>query len=135
MKKIVLLIAVSLTFLNCKTTVKERWDYFPDKVALSEYNHLEFVKVKNGKTVVVNLDENPSTGYSWKSETQQECIVNLNDAGFVQNEASEGMVGVPGVRTFEITGSNNGVCLVEFQKFAPGGEKPEERKAIYFIVE
>ncbi len=135
MKKIVLLIAVCLTFLNCKTTVKERWDYFPDKVSLSEYNHLEFVKVKNGKTVAVNLEENPSTGYSWQTETQQECIVKLNDAGYQQNEAPEGMVGVPGVHTYEITGESNGVCLIEFKKFAPGEEIAQEKKAIYFIVE
>ena len=36
MKKLLLLLAASLTFLSCKTSVKERWDYFPDKVALSE---------------------------------------------------------------------------------------------------
>ncbi len=135
MKNYVLLLAASLTFLSCKTSVKERWDYFPDKVALSEYNHLEFIKVKNGKTVVVQLEENPSTGYSWKTETQQGCTVKLTDAGYQQNEAPEGMVGVPGIRTYEITGENNGVCLIEFQKYAPAGEKPEERKAIYFIVE
>lgn len=135
MKKIFLLLFTSFAFLNCKTTVKERWDYFPDKVSLTEYNHLEFVKVKNGKTVVVNVDENPSTGYSWTTETQQECIVKLNDAGYQQNEAPEGTVGVPGMHTYEITGESNGVCLIEFKKFAAGEEKPEEKKAIYFIVE
>ncbi|MBA5628206.1 protease inhibitor I42 family protein [Moheibacter lacus] len=135
MKKLLLLSIASLAFMSCKTTVKERWDYFPDKVSLNEYNHLEFVKVKNGKTVVVNLEENPSTGYSWQTETQQECIVKMNDAGYQQNEAPEGMVGVPGVHTYEITGESSGVCLIEFKKFAPGEDQPEEKKAIYFIVE
>ncbi len=135
MKKLLLLLVASLTFLSCKTSVKERWDYFPDKVALSEYNHLEFIKVKNGKTVVVQLEENPSTGYSWKTETQQECTVKLTDAGHKQNEAPEGIVGVGGIRTYEVKGENNGVCLVEFRNIPPGSNEPAEKKAIYFIVE
>ncbi|MGB6082722.1 protease inhibitor I42 family protein [Moheibacter sp.] len=135
MKKLLLLSIVSLAFLNCKTTIKERWDYFPNQINLAEYNHLEFVKVKNGKTVSVAIDENASTGYSWQSETQQECTAQVSDKGYQQNEAPEGMVGVPGVRTIDVTGQSNGVCLVEFKKFAPGNDEPEEKKAIYFIVE
>ncbi len=134
MKKILLLFIVSIALSSCKTTIKERWDYFPDKINLAEYNHLDFVKVKKGKTVMVDVAENPSTGYAWLTESQEDCTVKISEGAFNPDEAAEGMVGVGGTKTFEVTGSKNGVCLVEF-KNTKSGEEPTEKKAIYFIVE
>ena len=134
MKKYFIISFLAVALMSCKTTIKERWDYFPNEITLSDYNHLDFVKVKNGKTVVVNMEENDSTGYAWIPNLQQDCTVNVSEGVYTQGETEGTMVGAPGTKTFEVSGQKNGVCLVEFLH-KKGDEEPVEKKAIYFIVE
>lgn len=134
MKKYFILSVLVIALSSCKTTIKERWDYFPNEINLSDYNHLDFVKVKKGKTVTVHIEENASTGYAWVTNSMDDCTVNINEGTYVQGESEEGMVGVPGMKTFEVNGQKNGVCLVEFWH-KRSNEEPQEKKAIYFIVE
>ena len=135
MKKYFILSIAVLALTSCKTTMKEAWNHFPNEINLNDYDNLQFVKVKKGTTVLVKVEANPSTGYSWKTETEKDCSVNVNEGNYKQNDAPDGMVGVPGVRTYEVKGENLGSCLVEFQQTAPGESTPTTRKGIYFIVE
>lgn len=118
--------------------MRDSWNYFPNEVNLDNYNHLDFVKIKQGNTITVKVTENPSTGYSWSTQSEADCsAASIGMTGFSQgNTEGTNMVGVPGTRTFEIKGESTGSCLIEFQNFAPGdSETPAERKGIYFIVE
>ncbi|MDD3771884.1 MAG: protease inhibitor I42 family protein [Weeksellaceae bacterium] len=134
MKKYFILSIAVLGLTGCKNTLQENWNYFPDTVELSSYNHLQFVKVKKGNTVQVNMEENPSTGYFWSVASENDCSVTVDGEKFTQNQSAEGMVGVPGVRTFDLTGVESGSCLVEFKQ-EKAGEEPLVKKGIYFIVE
>ena len=59
------------------------------------------VTMAKGNTIAVMLSENPSTGYSWNTTATSGLTV--NDTGYVQNPAPEGMVGVGGNHTWQIT--------------------------------
>lgn len=115
--------------------MRESWNHFPKEVKLDEYNHLQFIKVKQGGTVTVNMTENASTGYSWAAESQDNCSVAVKTGSYAQGKQPVGMVGAPGTRSFEVSGKELGSCLVEFQLKAPGTNEVTERKGIYFIVE
>ncbi len=131
----ILFISVIL-FYSCGSTMRDSWNHFPKQVDLEKYNNLDFIKVRQGSTVTVKMEENPSTGYSWNYESQKDCSVSVEIGDFEQGSNSDNMVGVPGTRIFEIKGNNMGSCLVEFQQFAPGdSETVVNRKGIYFIVE
>lgn len=135
MKKYFILSFAALALLSCKNNIPvDRYNFFPSQVKLESYNHLEFIKIKSGSTVKVVVNDNPSTGYSWSTESQKDCVVTVKMGDFVQNDAPEGAVGVGGTRTFEITGKKAGTCLVEFKHTSPGQEN-QEKKAIYFTVE
>lgn len=136
MKKYFILSFAAFLMISCGKTLHESWNYFPNEVNLDTYNNLDFVKIKQGNTVTVKVEENPSTGYSWTSQSNSDCSVSMGTSSFSAGSNDGNMVGVPGVRTFEVKGEKTGSCLVEFQQFAPGEQnKPANRKGIYFIVE
>lgn len=113
--------------------MKEAWNHFPTQINLSEYDNLQFVKVKKGTSVQVHADANPSTGYNLTTALQDDCSVSLTTGSYNANDT--GMVGASGIQTYEIKGNSLGSCLVEFQQTPPGEDLPTVRKAIYFIVE
>lgn len=121
--------------MSCGNTMRNDWNHFPSKIDLANYNNLQYVKVKQGKTVQVGVSENPSTGFLWSVESGEDCSVNVDNGSYSADSGSEGRVGAGGTRNFNVSGSNKGTCLVEFQQFAPGEKTPSTRKAIYFIVE
>lgn len=136
MKKYFILSFFAITLIGCSKTLHESWNYFPNEVNLDTYNNLEFVKIRQGNSIKVKMEENASTGYTWKTQSDKDCAVSLDQGSFEQGGSGEDMVGVPGTKVFEIKGNQTGTCLVEFQQYAPGDDKkPANRKGIYFIVE
>lgn len=135
MKKYFILSFAILALTGCRTTMQEDWNYFPKEVNLENYNHLQFIKVKKGNTILVNVHENPSTGYTNSTDSESNCSVSIDGGEYAQNDAEIGMVGVPGVRTYKVTGKETGTCLVEFQSHAPSDDEAVQKKGIYFVVE
>jgi len=64
------------------------------------------ISIKNGANFVLQLRENPSTGYSWQLNVSEGLII-LSD-GYTQDEAPEGKVGVPGTHTWTIEAADQG---------------------------
>ena len=58
--------------------------------------------VDGGQTVKVMARENPSTGYHWIANFEDDEMeaASLVSSEFEQDDAPEGFVGVPGLRTF-----------------------------------
>ncbi|NAS89325.1 hypothetical protein C4E24_06255 [ANME-1 cluster archaeon AG-394-G21] len=69
------------------------------------------VNVTIGKFLVVTLEGNPTTGYTWEvTEPLDELVLRqVGDIAFVQDYAEPGFVGVPGVQTarFEVVGAGD----------------------------
>ena len=137
MKKYFILSIAALALFGCKNKMPlDRYNYFPKEINLADYENLEFVKLRSGSTITVNVAENPTTGHAWQTQSEKDCSVSIDKGKFTQDEAPEFMVGVGGTKTYEITAKKSGSCLIEFKHVAPG-EKGDvvERKGIYFIVE
>lgn len=134
MKKYFILSFIGLILASCGNTMRNDQNYFPAQINLENYNNLQFVKIKQGKSIKVNVNENQSTGFHWDTQLVADCSVSISDGGYAQGGKPD-VVGAGGVKTFEVKGDSKGTCLVEFQNIPPGGSEPQERKAIYFVVE
>lgn len=64
------------------------------------------ISLKNGETFTLQLRENPSTGYSWELNVSEGLSV-LSDE-YIQDEAAEDKVGVPGTHSWIIQAVDQG---------------------------
>lgn len=68
----------------------------------------------------IELDENPSTGYRWFVDFQDEGVAVI-DLGFVVDDPNPELVGGGGTRSFEFKGDGL-ACLTYKQPWEGGGE-------------
>lgn len=73
-------------------------------ITLSEQGNT--VEVQRGDVIVVRLEENLTTGYSWEIETINHSIIELVDSDYSQNP--ETRLGIGGVRTFRFRAQSSG---------------------------
>jgi inhibitor of cysteine peptidase len=64
------------------------------------------ISLKNGENFTLQLRENPSTGYSWQLNLTEGLSI-LSD-NYTQDEAPEGMAGVPGTHSWIIEAVDQG---------------------------
>jgi inhibitor of cysteine peptidase len=59
------------------------------------------IAAKSGDTLILTLDSNPTTGYSWQvMEIDNAVLVQNGDPEYKQSAGSEGLVGAGGTETF-----------------------------------
>lgn len=79
------------------------------------------VKAKVNDTFVVQLEDTPSTGYSWKVTPTGDAVVALEGSEFRPGPASaKGAVGVRGVRRWTYTATAAGTGSLVFDLVPPG---------------
>ncbi len=86
------------------------------------------VEVAPGKEFVVNLESNPTTGYSWL-ESHDEAIIELVEKTYEQDETKTPMVGVGGIQTFNFKALKPGTTEIKFSY-----QRPWENEAIKQMV-
>lgn len=134
MRRVLILFVLALFFTACQKTIRQSYYYYPDQVDLEQYQNLDFIKVKNGKTMTVAVPMSYSTGYHWSTLTENDCAVEVNRGEYKGETSDTPMVGAAGSENWTVSGKQMGSCLVEFVNTTPEGEVTE-RKGIYFIVE
>ncbi len=67
---------------------------------ITEAENGKSIRIKNGENFILQLRENPSTGYSWELNVSEGLDI-LSD-GYTQDQAPEGQVGVPGTHSWTI---------------------------------
>ncbi|WP_292464453.1 protease inhibitor I42 family protein [Methanolobus sp.] len=72
-----------------------------------EDNNTEIVRALKGDTIIIELQENPTTGYSWNLSASSGLSL-VNDT-YVQHSADEGLTGVGGVHVWTFDLIENGV--------------------------
>lgn len=95
----------------------------------------ETAQVNVGATTTLELDGNPSTGYSWGFDagaSENADLVTVVDAGYGAAAADPGkrpVLGAPKKQKFEVTGIAAGEAKLVFRYARAGGEpeKTEER--------
>lgn len=100
-------------FENC---LEER--FFP----LDEEGVDEIIAV--GESTIIELDENPTTGYTWRYVLDEEGIVEIISDEYRENEHPEEMVGVGGTRELTVKGLSQGMATINLEYYRQGD--PEE---------
>ena len=67
---------------------------------VTEAENGKSIRIKNGEIFILQLRENPSTGYSWELNVSEG--LNILSDGYTQDQAPEGQVGVPGTHSWTI---------------------------------
>jgi len=70
------------------------------------------ITVKAGESFVIQLDENPTTGYQWAVTISDESIVKLDKDDYQQQSAESGVVGAGGTRILTFKGLKQGTATV-----------------------
>lgn len=80
-------------------------------------------QVVNGNELILDLDANPTTGYSWVITSVPEQFASDYD-NYVQDEAEEDMTGVGGTQEYHIVALNDGtgIMTLEYKQDWDGGE-------------
>ncbi len=79
---------------------------------------------KPPQTVTIQLDSNPTTGYSWQV-SQTEHLFDI-ESNYTADETEEVLDGVGGTETFVLTAKKPGTCEVSFPMCVPG-KRPGSR--------
>jgi inhibitor of cysteine peptidase len=75
-------------------------------LTLTQEDNGKAIELKTGDSLVVRLDENPTTGYRWAVERGSEEILNPPGSEFVQNPDAK--TGAGGTRVFTFQASKPG---------------------------
>jgi inhibitor of cysteine peptidase len=109
-----------------------------DAVELDAGDNGAQVTVEKGQTLVVTLDSNPTTGYSWAMvPTDDGILEQVGEAEFSENPRSKGKVGAGGTETLRFEAKKTGQTRLELVYRRPWeqGEKPLETFAVQVTVE
>jgi inhibitor of cysteine peptidase len=78
------------------------------------------VNVTIGQFLVVTLEGNPTTGYTWEvtEPVDEQVLRQVGDIAFMQDYAEPGLVGVPGVQiaTFEVVGAGDATIKMVYHQ-------------------
>lgn len=93
---------------------------------LTEYNNGDSINLKINDTVEINLESNPTTGYSWfLSDKTNESIVSLVDSEYIESGKDEELVGAGGHETFTFKAVSKGETSIILNYERPWGEDIE----------
>lgn len=87
------------------------------------------------KTLMLTLEENPSTGYSWSHSMSVEGVLVLDSDAYVADQTSENVVGAGGHHTWTFRVLSRGCVRLTFQYYRPW-EAPETavETRVYAVV-
>ena len=92
------------------------------------------IVVAPGKEFVIDLESNPTTGYSWQ-ETHDEMIVRLTGKTYEQSVTGTPVVGGGGVESFRFQALKSGTTEIEFFYKRAWEEEPIKETKFHVIVE
>ena len=112
-----LLLFVTLLLVACAATKSS----MPEKaVVLIKQDKDKMLNVAVGKSFVITLDENPTTGYVWAVEEQPESLVLLQSSDYVSDAPPDKpdrpmIVGAGGKRTFTFVAHKSGTTTLKLK--------------------
>lgn len=91
------------------------------------------ITVNTGKRFIIQLEENPSTGYAWSFIISDKGIVYLFDNKFDENPTDNLIVGSSGVRNLTFMGRSKGTATITCV-YERSWEKNERDETIIYNV-
>jgi len=95
------------------------------------------ITLKSGQTLVLTLESNPSTGYSWELGEFDEAVLELTSSIYLPNEQSSGKVGGGGEETwyFEAQSSGDTTLHLEYARSWEKGAEPAKTLTVQIVVQ
>ncbi len=122
MKKKVMIIAAAIIIVGAAVlAVGRTQSWHPRSYTVDGEGYS--AQVVNGNELILDLDANPTTGYSWVITSAPEQFASDYD-NYVQDEAEEDMTGVGGTQEYHIVALNDGTgtMTLEYKQDWDGGE-------------
>lgn len=89
----------------------------------------------SGKIVEINLDGNPTTGYSWKYDMDVDGIIKEDSNQYKQDDPNLNLVGVGGSYTWKFSALKEGTTKITFKYSRPWEKEAIKTKTYMFIVD
>lgn len=123
--KMVFVLFILPMFILSLTSCAASADNLPDGVSIS------------GKTIMIELEENPSTGFSWSYSLSDEDVIHLVEDGYVADSDDPNVVGGGGMHEYKFEGLEAGETTIIFDYFKSweGIESAEEHVEYVVTVE
>ena len=80
---------------------------------LTEHDQGKTITIYQGDTVVIELDENPTTGFTWAIHKANEQVLKLINSEYMP--APGGTIGIGGVRVFTFEAKHVGTAQIELK--------------------
>ncbi|HAJ38685.1 MAG TPA: hypothetical protein DCL15_23710 [Chloroflexi bacterium] len=113
--------------LDFNVTIVDPASLTGNTVTLTDADAGKRIDMAAGDVLVVELANNPSTGYAWTLIANDGAVLRLQpDSGFAEAPATEGMTGAGGVQRFVLRALTPGVVDLEIGLFPPGSATPEK---------
>lgn len=107
---------IALTLGGCQTAGK----------TLTEKNNGESLDLKVDDTVVIRLESNPTTGYSWiLDENTDTSVVSVVDSEYLQSVEDKELVGAGGYEIFTFKAVSGGSTVIVLNYERPWEEDKE----------
>jgi inhibitor of cysteine peptidase len=108
----VAVVALALALVGCGTAGTSS-----GTVKITQAEQGKTVKAKVGDTLVVSLEGNPSTGYTWVTKDLPRFLSQEGEPAFTKTDSS-GAVGAPGMvdTTFKATAAGSGDLVLEYKR-------------------
>jgi len=75
------------------------------------------LKLTVGQQAIIELEENPSTGYRWVVDAKASVnasILRIDDRGFSRSSAGKPLLGAPGIHRWSIEATSAGSASITF---------------------
>ena len=92
------------------------------------------VTLKAGQVLVIQLDANPTTGYTWAVEAVDEGVLRpAGEAGYTPAPAAQGQVGTGGTAEWRFEAAGSGTTTLKLVYIRPW-ETPPEPAATFSVT-
>ncbi|SFC99071.1 protease inhibitor I42 family protein [Clostridium uliginosum] len=87
------------------------------------------------KTVEINLQGNPTTGYNWDYHIDTDGIINEDSKQYKQDDANLDVVGAGGTYTWKFSALKEGTTEITFKYYRPWENEAIQTKTYIFTVD
>jgi inhibitor of cysteine peptidase len=70
------------------------------------------IEVKKGEAFIIELEENPTTGYAWTVSISDESVIRPGGDQYNDESSGEGLVGAPGTHSFTFEALAKGTATI-----------------------
>lgn len=125
MNVIAVLLAVLVLLANCRPS---------GEIKLDAGNNSSQIEIEQGQILVITLEANPTTGYTWEMIEGEEQI--LQQVGEIEFQPDSKLIGAPGIQTLRLEAVNVGKITLKLIYHQPWEENvdPLETFSVQVVV-